>query len=289
MSKTYQNSKTDTPDSLELTVPEHVPADAVRALGGARDSDRDELLGHLWQRAVGEHLLAERGGRVVNLRCQRLAARTHRRGCRWDTSWLIGPYSYRVTMDFHPGRCALARSDSPTPPTVSAATGSAATGATENAQGTPLHKIALTALAREHLDRARRTSAGRSAETTFGGHAHTMRQTLGALSAETTPAEHEMTPEQLRIFRGILDVPVGNAELVRAAVPTLGTDGYGLSDTREELRALFHTDADGITTAALSVLGDRRAWPAARRPGVGPNTRGRRLHLRKEPLCAWTT
>src|SRR4051812_34775370 len=36
-----------------------VAADAVGALGGMRDGDRDQLLGLLRQRAVGEHLLAE--------------------------------------------------------------------------------------------------------------------------------------------------------------------------------------------------------------------------------------
>jgi pyruvate dehydrogenase E1 component len=45
------------------------------------------------------------------------------------------------------------------------------------------------------------------------------------------------------------------ARYLGAPVTTLGTDGYGLSDTREELRALFHTDADGVTDAALSLLG----------------------------------
>jgi pyruvate dehydrogenase E1 component len=44
------------------------------------------------------------------------------------------------------------------------------------------------------------------------------------------------------------------------AFTALGTDGYGLSDTREELRAHFGTDADGITAAALDLL---------RRPGTG--------------------
>jgi hypothetical protein len=37
-----------------------VPADAVRALGGVRDRDRDQLLGLLRQRALGEDRRAER-------------------------------------------------------------------------------------------------------------------------------------------------------------------------------------------------------------------------------------
>ncbi|HEU5033952.1 MAG TPA: cupin domain-containing protein [Mycobacteriales bacterium] len=54
-----------------------------------------------------------------------------------------------------------------------------------------MQKLSLDALAREHLDRARASSAGRSAETVFGGHEHTLRQTLVALSAGTTMGEHE--------------------------------------------------------------------------------------------------
>jgi len=44
------------------------------------------------------------------------------------------------------------------------------------------------------------------------------------------------------------------ARYVGAPVTSLGTDGYGLSDTREELRSFFHTDADGIISAALGLL-----------------------------------
>ncbi|HET7407667.1 MAG TPA: cupin domain-containing protein [Mycobacteriales bacterium] len=54
-----------------------------------------------------------------------------------------------------------------------------------------MQKLSLDALAREHLERARTSSAGRSAETVFGGHEHTLRQTLVALTAGTTLAEHE--------------------------------------------------------------------------------------------------
>lgn len=150
----------------------------------------------------------------------------------------------------------MAWSDSPTTPTVSAATGAAPIGAPENAESTPLHKIPLTALARERLDRPRSASAGSGAETTVGGHRHILRQTLVVLRAETTLAEHALTPKQLRVLRDIRDLPVSGGELVGAAIPTLVTDGYGLSDAREELRALFHTDTDGITTAALSLLDD---------------------------------
>lgn len=54
-----------------------------------------------------------------------------------------------------------------------------------------MQKLSLDALGREHLDRARRSTSGRSAETVVGGHEHTLRQTLVALIADTTLAEHE--------------------------------------------------------------------------------------------------
>jgi quercetin dioxygenase-like cupin family protein len=54
-----------------------------------------------------------------------------------------------------------------------------------------MQKLSLDALAREHLHRAAEATAGRSAETVFGGHERTMRQTVIALSAGTVLADHE--------------------------------------------------------------------------------------------------
>ena len=66
-----------------------------------------------------------------------------------------------------------------------------------------MQKLSLDALAREHLERARTSSAGRSAETVFGGHEHTLRQTLVALTAGTTLAEHENPGEAtVLVLRG---------------------------------------------------------------------------------------
>jgi pyruvate dehydrogenase E1 component len=49
------------------------------------------------------------------------------------------------------------------------------------------------------------------------------------------------------------------ADLIREWVPgryvTLGTDGFGRSDTRAKLRAYFGVDRDGIVRAALRALG----------------------------------
>ena len=51
-------------------------------------------------------------------------------------------------------------------------------------------------------------------------------------------------------------------DLVRQWVPatftTLGTDGFGLSDTRPAARRHFAVDAESITVAVLETLADAR-------------------------------
>lgn len=61
---------------------------------------------------------------------------------------------------------------------------------TEDDSG-PMQKFSLDALAREHLERARTDTAGRSAETVHGGHEQALRQTILALAAGTTLGEHD--------------------------------------------------------------------------------------------------
>lgn len=58
-----------------------------------------------------------------------------------------------------------------------------------------MQKLSLDALAREHLQRARESSAGRSAETVHGGHEHTLRQTLVALTTNSALGDHESPGE----------------------------------------------------------------------------------------------
>ena len=58
------------------------------------------------------------------------------------------------------------------------------------------------------------------------------------------------------------------AEQIRAYVPrrytVLGTDGFGRSDTRENLRAFFEVDRHYIAVAALKALADDGALPPAK-------------------------
>lgn len=51
-------------------------------------------------------------------------------------------------------------------------------------------------------------------------------------------------------------------------VVTLGTDGFGRSSTREELRSFFETSATHVALAALSMTQDRSVLDAAKRWGV---------------------
>jgi len=76
-------------------------------------------------------------------------------------------------------------------------------------------------------------------------------------------------------------------ELIRAHVParyvSLGTDGFGRSDTRTALRAFFEVDRHHIVLAALKALADDKSLPSS----VVEDAR-RRYGLNKaEPLPPW--
>lgn len=66
-----------------------------------------------------------------------------------------------------------------------------------------MQKLSLDARVREHQERAAASSAGRSAETVYGGHEHVMRQTLLALRSGTALTEHENPGEAtVLVLRG---------------------------------------------------------------------------------------
>lgn len=67
--------------------------------------------------------------------------------------------------------------------------------------------MSLQALAREQQERAAAASSGRSARTVWGGHEHVLRQTLIALTANTTMSEHENPGE------ATLQVMIGRVRL----------------------------------------------------------------------------
>ncbi|MDG5481999.1 cupin domain-containing protein [Mycolicibacterium gadium] len=66
-----------------------------------------------------------------------------------------------------------------------------------------MDKVSLTALARQHLEAAQAARSGRSAHTVYGGHQHTLRQTLIALTADTRLDDHESPGEAtLQVLHG---------------------------------------------------------------------------------------
>ncbi|WP_406726012.1 cupin domain-containing protein [Streptomyces sp. GD-15H] len=74
-----------------------------------------------------------------------------------------------------------------------------------------MQKLSLDTLAREQLERATASTTGRSASTVYGGHEHTLRQTLLALTAGASLAEHENPGEAtLLVLRGRVRLASGD-------------------------------------------------------------------------------
>jgi len=73
-----------------------------------------------------------------------------------------------------------------------------------------MEKSSLTALVRQQLDLARAASAGRSAHTVYGGHEHTLRQTVVALLAGQELSEHNNPGEAtLQVMHGRVRLRAG--------------------------------------------------------------------------------
>jgi quercetin dioxygenase-like cupin family protein len=71
----------------------------------------------------------------------------------------------------------------------------------------------LDAVVREHLETARRADSGRAAETVYGGHEKTLRQTVIALTAGTELAEHENPGEAtLLVLQGAVRLRSGDTD-----------------------------------------------------------------------------
>jgi quercetin dioxygenase-like cupin family protein len=74
-----------------------------------------------------------------------------------------------------------------------------------------MQKFSLDALAREHLERAANSTTHRSAATVYGGHEHALRQTLIALVAGASMAEHDSPGEAtLLVLRGRVRLHAGD-------------------------------------------------------------------------------
>jgi quercetin dioxygenase-like cupin family protein len=97
-----------------------------------------------------------------------------------------------------------------------------------------VEKSSLTALVRQHVTIARASSSGRSASTVYGGHEHTLRQTLIALVAGCRLNEHENPGE------ATVHVLQGRVRLSSGDVAWEGSAGdlIVVPDARHALEAL---------------------------------------------------
>ncbi|MDN5932573.1 MAG: cupin domain-containing protein [Pseudonocardia sp.] len=72
-------------------------------------------------------------------------------------------------------------------------------------------KSSLTALARQQLKIAVAAPSGRSAQTVYGGHEHVLRQTVIALAAGRTLAEHDSPGEAtVHVLHGRVRLTTGD-------------------------------------------------------------------------------
>ncbi|MFE1644280.1 cupin domain-containing protein [Microbacterium sp. P01] len=97
-----------------------------------------------------------------------------------------------------------------------------------------MQKTSLIALARHELVHAREAASGRSSKTVFGGHEHHLRQTLIALTAGESLAEHENPGE------ATLQVLEGRVLLISGDVSWNGSPGdlMTIPDGRHSLDAV---------------------------------------------------
>ncbi len=74
-----------------------------------------------------------------------------------------------------------------------------------------MQKMSLVAVAREQMARAREAGAGRSSETVYGGHEHSLRQTVITLLAGQHLTEHENPGEAtVHVLNGRLELRSGD-------------------------------------------------------------------------------
>jgi quercetin dioxygenase-like cupin family protein len=111
-----------------------------------------------------------------------------------------------------------------------------------------MEKISLTALAREHLETARSHSSGRSAHTVHGGHEHSLRQTLIALTKGSALDEHE-APEE-----ATLQVLQGRVRLIAGDAGWEGSAG-DLLNIPKERHALEALEDSAVLLTVLKLVG----------------------------------
>ena len=106
-------------------------------------------------------------------------------------------------------------------------------------------KLSLDAIGREHLERAREESSGRSSSTVFGGHEQVLRHTVIALAEGASMTEHN-SPGEATII-----VLSGHARLSAGSISWEGHKGdlLVIPPERHSLEAL--TDTVIVLTTAI--------------------------------------
>ena len=108
-----------------------------------------------------------------------------------------------------------------------------------------MKKLSLDAQAREHLELAKAGSTGRSSETVYGGHENVLRQTVIALTAGSSLAEHAGPGEAtIQVLRGRVRLSSGDTSWEGRA-----GDLIEVPPTRHSLEAL--EDSAVLLTAAV--------------------------------------
>jgi quercetin dioxygenase-like cupin family protein len=114
-----------------------------------------------------------------------------------------------------------------------------------------MEKFSLDSIAREQAKRAAAAPAGRSAETVYGGHEHTLRQTVLAMTAGTSLTEHENPGEAtVQVLRGRVRLTAGDASWEGRSGDLLVVPG-----TRHALHAV--EDSAILLTVSMAVHPNR--------------------------------
>ncbi len=97
-----------------------------------------------------------------------------------------------------------------------------------------MNKVSLDAVAREQLKKAAATGSGRAAETVYGGHEKTLRQTVIGMVAGAELTEHE-NPGEATVL-----VLAGRVQLKSGETSWDGRDGdlLAVPDARRSLLAV---------------------------------------------------
>ncbi|HTM84596.1 MAG TPA: cupin domain-containing protein [Mycobacterium sp.] len=78
-----------------------------------------------------------------------------------------------------------------------------------------MNKFSLTAMSRDQLERARTEASGRRAATVYGGHDHTLRQTLIALTqGHALDDHHTLDDATLQVLTGRVRLTAGGDEWI---------------------------------------------------------------------------